>query len=65
MNVTDEDSPGTIGIEDVLDSFIDGGGAGAVDTLVLKSGTTIMLTDVTGLLTDVASVEENSLINGV
>ena len=65
VNVTDEDSPGTIGIEDVLDSFIDGGGAGAVDTLVLKSGTTIMLTDVTGLLTDVASVEENSLINGV
>jgi hypothetical protein len=65
VNVTDEASPGTIGIEDVLDSFVDGGEAGAVDSLVLTSGTTIMITDMTGLLTDVASVEANSLINGV
>ncbi len=65
MKVTDEDLSGTIGIEDVVDSFVDGGGAGSVDTLVLTSSTTIMLTDTTGLLTDLASLDDNSLINGV
>jgi Ca2+-binding RTX toxin-like protein len=65
VNVTDAGSSGTIGIEDVVDSFVDGGGAGAVDTLVLGSGTTIMITDVSGILTDLASLDANSLINGV
>jgi len=64
VNVSDTDSSGIIDIDDVLDSFVDGGGPGQVDTLVLTSGTTIMLTDLTGLLTDVASVEDNSVING-
>jgi Ca2+-binding RTX toxin-like protein len=64
VNVTDTDASGTIGIEDVVDSFIDGGGAGAVDTVVLASGTTIMITDVSGILTDLASLEANSSING-
>ncbi len=65
VNVTDADSSGTIGIEDVVDSFVDGGGAGAIDTLMLGSGTTIMITDVSGTLTDLASLDTNSLINGV
>ncbi len=65
VNVTDADASGTIGIEDVVDSFVEGGGAGAVDTLVLVSGTTIMITDVSGILTDLASLDANSLINGV
>jgi Ca2+-binding RTX toxin-like protein len=64
VNVTDADASGTIGIEDVVDSFVDGGVAGAVDTVVLGSGTTIMITDVNGILTDLASLEANSLING-
>jgi Ca2+-binding RTX toxin-like protein len=64
VNVLDADSSDTIGIEDVVDSFVDGGGAGAVDTLVLGSGTTIMVTDVNGTLTDLASLEANALING-
>lgn len=64
VNVLDADSSGTLGIEDVVDSFVDGGGAGAVDTLVLESGTTIMVTDVNGTLTDLASLEANVLING-
>ncbi len=63
VNVTDDDSSGTLGIEDVVDSFVDGGGAGAVDTLVLGSGTTIMITDVNGTMTDLASLEANALIN--
>jgi Ca2+-binding RTX toxin-like protein len=63
VNVTDTDASGTIGIEDVVDSFIDGGGAGAVDTVVLASGTTIMITDVSGGLTDLNSLEANTLIN--
>jgi Ca2+-binding RTX toxin-like protein len=63
VNVSDSDASGTIGIEDVVDSFVDGGGAGAVDTLVLGSGTTIMITDVNGILTDLDSLEANSLIN--
>ena len=54
-----------LGIEDVVDSFVDGVGAGAIDTLVLASGTTIMITDVSGILTDLASLDANSLINGV
>jgi Ca2+-binding RTX toxin-like protein len=65
VNVTDADSSGTLGIEDVVDSFVDGGGAGTIDTLVLASGTTIMITDVSGILTDLASLDANSLINGV
>ncbi len=65
VNVTDADASGTIGIEDVVDSFVDGGGAGAIDTLMLGSGTTIMITDVSGILTDLASLDANSLINGV
>jgi Ca2+-binding RTX toxin-like protein len=63
VNVTDSDASGTIGIEDVVDSFVGGGGAGAVDTLVLTSGTTIMITDLNGTLNDLASLEANSLIN--
>jgi hypothetical protein len=31
---------------------------------VLESGTTIMVTDVNGTLTDLASLEANALING-
>lgn len=64
VNVTDANTLGAIDISDVVESFIDGGGAGAVDTLVLASGTTIMITDVSGILTDLASLEANSLING-
>jgi Ca2+-binding RTX toxin-like protein len=64
VNVTDSDASGTIGIEDVVDSFVDGGGAGADDTVVLASGTTIMITDLNGTLNDLASLEANSLING-
>jgi len=47
----------------VVDSFVDGGGAGAIDTLVLTSGTTITITDVSGGLTDLNSLEANTLIN--
>jgi Ca2+-binding RTX toxin-like protein len=64
VSVTNTDAPGTLGIEDVVDSFVDGGGAGAVDTLVLDSGTTILITDVNGTLTDLASLADHSLING-
>jgi hypothetical protein len=63
-DVVDVDAPGGIDIEDVVVSFVDGGGAGAVDTLVLESGTTILITDVDGTLTDLASLDANSLING-
>jgi len=64
VNVVDADSSGTIGIDDVVDSFVDGGGAGAIDTLTVESGTTIMITDLDGTLTDLDSLEANVLING-
>jgi hypothetical protein len=63
LNVSDADSSGTLGIEDVVDSFVDGGSPGAVDTLVLASGTTIMIADVDGVLSDLNDVAANSLIN--
>ncbi|MDX1575434.1 MAG: hypothetical protein R3285_04525, partial [Kiloniellales bacterium] len=63
VNVSDSDSSGTLGIEDVVDGFVDGGGAGAVDTLVLASGTTIMIADADGVLSDLNDIEANSLIN--
>jgi hypothetical protein len=64
VNVVNADLSGTIGIDDVVDSFVDGGGAGAIDTLMLGSGTTIMITDLDGTLTDLESLEANALING-
>ncbi len=64
VDVTDADLSGAIDISDVVDSFVDGGSAGAVDTVVLHSGTTIMITDVNGTLTDLASLADHSLING-
>jgi len=64
LNVSDTDASGTLDIADVVDSFVDGGGAGAVDTVVLSSGTTIAITDVNGTLSDLASLADHSLING-
>ena len=65
-DVTDGGDAGTdIGIDDVVATFVDGGGAGFVDTLTLESGTVIMITDVNGTLTDVLSLDANSLINGM
>lgn len=64
VNVSDADASGVLTIEDVVDSFVDGGGAGTVDTVVLHSGTTIAITDVNGTLTDLASLADHSLING-
>ena len=63
-DVTDVDAPGGIDIDDVAASFIDGGGAGLVDTLVLESGTTLNITDVDGTLTNLLDLAANSLING-
>ena len=51
-----------IGIDDAVASFAEGGGVGMVDTVVLTSGTTILITDLDGTLTD-ATLAANSLIN--
>jgi hypothetical protein len=65
-DVTDGGDPGIdIGIEDVVSSFTDGVGAGAVDTVELFSGTTLLITDVSGTLTDFASLEAASEFNVV
>jgi hypothetical protein len=64
LNVSDADASGTLDINDVIDGFVDGGGAGAVDTISLASGTTIAVTDVNGTLTDLASLADHTLING-
>ena len=64
VNVSDTDASGTLSLEDVVDDFVDGGGAGAVDSLVLNSGTTVMITDVNGTLSDLASLEDHALVNG-
>ena len=63
-DVTDVEPDADIDIEDVVSSFVDGGGAGLVDTLVLESGTTILITDADGTLTNLADLDFNSLING-
>ena len=62
--VTDVKGPAGVDIGDVVCSFLDGVGAGAVDTLVLESGTTILITDVDGTLTNLTDLDANSLING-
>jgi len=62
--VTDVEPDADIDIEDVVFSFIDGGGAGLDDTIVLESGTTILVTDVDGTLTNLTDLDANSLING-
>ncbi len=62
--VTDSDGSGAIDIEDVIAGFADGGGPGGVDTLTLESGSVILVSDMTGALTDLASLESQSLING-
>jgi Ca2+-binding RTX toxin-like protein len=51
-----------IGIDDAVASFADGGGVGMVDTVVLTSGTTILITDLNGTLMD-ETLAANSLIN--
>ena len=58
----DVDGPAGVDIGDVVFSFVDGGG---VDTVVLESGTTILITDVDGTLTNLADLDTNSLINGI
>ena len=63
-DVTDVEPDADVDIEDVVSSFVDGGGAGLVDTLVLESGTTILITDADGTLTNLADLDANSLING-
>jgi len=63
--VTDVEPDADVDIEDVVFSFVDGGGAGLVDTVVLESGTTILVTDVDGTLTNLTDLDANSLINGV
>ncbi|MFB3069506.1 MAG: Ig-like domain-containing protein, partial [Gemmatimonadales bacterium] len=63
-DVTDVEPDADVDIEDVVSSFVDGGGAGLVDTLVLESGTTILITDADGTLANLADLDANSLING-
>ena len=62
-DVTDVEPDADVDIEDVVSSFLDGGGVGLVDTLVLEGGTTILITDVDGTLTNMADLDANSLIN--
>ena len=64
-DVTDVKPAAGVDIDDVVSSFFDGGGAGLVDTVVLESGTTILITDVDGTLSDLSDLDANSLINGI
>ena len=64
IGVTDSDGSGAIDIDDVIAGFADGGGPGAVDSVTLESGSVLLITDMSGVLADLASLETHSLING-
>ncbi|WP_193370770.1 DUF5801 repeats-in-toxin domain-containing protein [Pelagibius marinus] len=64
VDVTDIEPDLDIDVDDVISNFVDGGGAGTVDTITLTSGTVIELTDVDGAFTSADDVFNNSMING-
>lgn len=62
-DVVDSGTPG-LDEDDVIESFLDGGGAGADDTVTLVGGTVITVTDVDDALKSAADVFANAIING-
>jgi Ca2+-binding RTX toxin-like protein len=62
-DVVDSGAPG-LDEDDVIESFLDGGGAGADDTVTLVGGTVITVTDVDDALKSGADVFANAIING-
>ena len=64
-DVVDVTDPAGVDMDDVVSSFVDGGGADGVDTLTLVSGTMVMITDIDGTLDSLQDVIDNSLINSL
>jgi Ca2+-binding RTX toxin-like protein len=62
-DVVDGGTPG-LDENDVIASFVDGGGAGADDTITLVGGTVITVTDLDDALKSAADVFANAIING-
>jgi len=62
-DVVDTGTPG-LDEDDVIQSFVDGGAAGATDIITLTGGTAINVVDIDNLFTSAADVFANSIING-
>ena len=63
-DVSDVDPPAGIGIEDAVASFTNNGGGAGIDSLVLESGTVVLIHDLDDALSGIGDVAANSLING-